>query len=97
MAVRRNSIPIFGKTLSTALMKKLVESSVKTIYIALDRDAQKDALNHAQTLLNYGKEVYWVNMEDKDPSEMGFEQFTEKLHDAQPLTFTDIMLLKMEL
>ena len=97
MAVRRNSIPIFGKTLSNALMKKLVESSVKTIYIALDNDAQKAALNHAQTLLSYGKEVYMVDMEDKDPSEMGFEQFTEKLHNASPLTLSELMLRKINL
>jgi DNA primase len=97
IAVRRNSIPIFGKTLSTALMKKLVESSVKTIYIALDCDAQKAALNHAQTLLSYGKEVYMVDMEDKDPSEMGFEQFTEKLHNAYPLTLSELMLRKINL
>ena len=97
MAVRRNSIPLFGKTISKALMKKLVESNVKTIYIALDRDAKKDALDHALTLTNYGKEVYWIDMEDKDPSEMGFEQFTEKLHNATPLTFSDIMLLKMNI
>lgn len=97
IAVRRNSIPLFGKTISKALMKKLVESNVKTIYIALDRDAKKDALDHALTLTNYGKEVYWVDMEDKDPSEMGFEQFTEKLHNATPLTFSDIMLLKMNI
>ena len=95
IAVRRNAIPLFGKTISQALMLKLVESSVKTIYIALDRDAQKAALNHALTLLNYGKEVYWVDMDDKDPSEMGFEHFTEKLHNAQPLTFTDIMIKKL--
>jgi DNA primase len=95
MAVRRNAIPLFGKTISNALMKKLVESSVKTIYIALDIDAKKDALNHAQTLLDYGKEVYWIDMDSKDPSELGFEQFTEKLHDVQPLTLMDIMLLKI--
>ncbi len=97
MAVRRNAIPLFGKTLSNALMKKLVESSVKTIYIALDIDAKKDALDHAQTLLNYGKEVYWVDMKSKDPSDLGFEQFTKLLHDAQPLTFSDIMMLKMNI
>ena len=97
MAVRRNSIPLFGKTISNALMKKLVESNVKTIYIALDRDAKKDALDHALTLTNYGKEVYWVDMDDKDPSEMGFENFTEKLHNANPLTFSGIMLLKMNI
>jgi DNA primase len=95
MAVRRNSIPLFGKRIPNALMQKLVESSVKTIYIALDRDAQKDALNHAETLLNYGKEVYFVDMEDKDPNEMGFEQFTKLLHTAQPLTFMDLMQKKL--
>jgi DNA primase len=95
MAVRRNAIPLFGKIISDALMKKLVESSVKTIYIALDRDAQKDALKHAETLLNYGKEVYFVDMEDKDPSEMGFEQFTQLLHNAHPLTFMDLMQKKL--
>jgi len=97
ISVRRNAIPLFGKSISNALMKKLVESSVKTIYIALDRDAKKDALDHALTLTNYGKEVYWVDMDDKDPSEMGFETFTKKLHNANPLTFSDIMLLKMNI
>ena len=95
MAVRRNAIPLFGKRIPNALMQKLVESSVKTIYIALDRDAQKDALNHAETLLNYGKEVYFVDMENKDPNEMGFEEFTKLLHTAQPLTFMDLMQKKL--
>jgi hypothetical protein len=36
-------------------------------------------------------------MDDKDPSEMGFENFTEKLHNANPLAFSDIMLLKMDI
>jgi DNA primase len=95
VAVRRNAIPLFGKSISTSLMRKLVESSVKTIYIALDRDAQKDALDHAQTLLDYGKEIYFIDMQDKDPSEMGFEQFTQLLHTAQPLTFIDLMQKKL--
>ena len=97
IAVRRNAIPLFGKRIPNALMKKLVESSVKTIYIALDNDAQKDALNHAQTLLDYGKEVYFVDMKDKDPNEMGFEEFTKLIHTAQPLTFMDLMHKKLKL
>jgi len=36
-------------------------------------------------------------MDDKDPSEMGFEHFTEKLHNAFPLTFSDLMLKKINL
>jgi hypothetical protein len=88
---------LFGKGISNALMKKLVESSVKTIYIALDRDAQKAALDHAQTLLDYGKEVYFITMDGKDPNELGFEQFTKLLHIAQPLTFSELMMKKLGL
>lgn len=95
IAVRRNVIPLFGKDISTSLMKKLVESNVETVYIALDRDAQKAALNHAETLMNYGKEVYFIDMEEKDPSDLGFEKFTHILHNASPITFSDLMYKKI--
>ncbi len=45
MAIKRNAIPLFGKTISRRLMKKLVESEVKTVYIALDKDAVKQAMD----------------------------------------------------
>ena len=45
-------------------MKKLVTSQVDKIYIALDKDAQKQALQHCQQLLDLGKEVYLVDMEE---------------------------------
>jgi hypothetical protein len=34
-------------------------------------------------------------MEDKDPSEMGFEQFTKLIHSAQPLDFMELMHKKL--
>ena len=43
MAIKRNAIPLFGKNIQSSLMKKLVESKVKKIYIALDNDAMKQA------------------------------------------------------
>jgi DNA primase len=97
IAIKRNAIPLFGKTISKALMKKLVESDVKTVYLALDQDAIKDALDHAMTLLNYGKSVYLVEMDNKDPSELGFEKFTKLLHNAHELTLLDLMMKKMNL
>ena len=97
IAIKRNAIPLFGKTISKALMVKLVESEVKTVYLALDQDAIKDSLDHAMTLLNYGKSVYLVEMEGKDPSELGFEKFTKLLHNAHELTLVDLMLKKINL
>jgi len=95
IAVRRNAIPLFGKTISKALMMKLVQSDVKTVYVALDNDAMKDAMKHCETLLNLGKEVYLVELEDKDPSDLGFEKFTLLLHQAQPLSLSKLLMRKL--
>ena len=94
MAIKRNSIPLFGKKLSTTLMKKIIESNVKKIYLALDEDALKDAFNHAKTFMDYGKRVYLIEMGDKDPSELGFKKFTKLLHNATELT-TSVLMKKM--
>jgi DNA primase len=97
IAIRRNAIPLFGKTISQALMMKLVENNVKTIYIALDNDALKDALKHCEKLINLGKEVYLIQLDDKDPSDIGFQQFTKLLHTSTQLTFSDLFAKKVEL
>ena len=75
MAIKRNVIPLFGKNIQSSLMKKIVSSKVQKIYIALDNDAINKALEFCETLLDEGKEVYLVELEGKDPSEMGFEHF----------------------
>ena len=67
IAIKRNAIPLFGKTIPKSLMMKLVESEVKTVYLALDKDALKEALNYSQTLLDHGKEVYLIELEGKIP------------------------------
>jgi hypothetical protein len=95
IAIKRNAIPLLGKNIQPALMKKLVESKVQKIYIALDNDAVKKALEFCETLLNVGKEVYLVELEGKDPSEMGFENFTKLIQTTQPLTQYKLMEKKL--
>ena len=97
MAIKRNAIPLFGKKLSTTLMKKIIESNVKKIYLVLDEDALKDAFQHAETFLSYGKKVYLIEMGDKDPSELGFENFTKLLHNATKLTISTLMKKRLAL
>jgi DNA primase len=97
IAIKRNAIPLFGKSIPKALMMKLVESEVKTIYLALDQDAIKEATNYSQKLIDMGKEVYLLNLEEKDPSDLGLEKMISLLHNAKPLTFMDLFLQKMQL
>jgi DNA primase len=95
IAIKRNVIPLLGKNIQSKLMKKIVMSSVDRIYIALDKDAQKQALNFCEQLMNEGKEVYLVDMKDKDPSEMGFENFINLITDTTPITFSGLLEKKL--
>lgn len=97
IAIKRNAIPLFGKTILNSLMLKLVSSEVKTVYLALDADAIKQSLSHAENMLNYGKEVYLLDLRGKDPSEIGFNNMIDLLHKAKPLTLSNLLFKKMEL
>ena len=95
MAIKRNAIPLLGKNIQSSLMKKIVTSVVDKIYIALDRDAIKQALNFCERLMAEGKEVYLVDLQDKDPSEMGFKNFTKLIQKTVPLTYYNLMEHKL--
>jgi DNA primase len=97
MAIKRNAIPLFGKNIQSSLMKKLVESKVQKIYIALDNDAVKQALKFCEQLLDVGKEVYLVELQGKDPSEMGFKHFTKLIQTTIPLTQYKLMEKKLSI
>jgi DNA primase len=97
MAIKRNAIPLFGKNIQPTLMKKLVESKVQKIYIALDNDAMKQALGFCEQLLDIGKEVYLVELSGKDPSDLGFENFTRLVQTVSPLTQYKLMEKKLSI
>jgi|TARA_R110000796_G_scaffold65871_5_gene151931 DNA primase len=97
IAIKRNAIPLLGKNIQSNLMKKIVTSTVRKIYIALDQDARKQALYFAEKFINEGKEVYLVELEGKDPSEMGFSHFTNLIQQTFPLTQYDLMEKKLQL
>ena len=97
LAIKRNVIPLLGKNISKELMKKIVTSSIQKIYIALDKDAIKEALGFCENLLNQGKKVYLVELQDKDPGEMGFVNFTNLIQQTPKLTFSKLFEKKLQL
>ena len=86
-----------GNSITSSLMKKIVTSKVKKIYIALDSDALKLSLKHAEYLINEGKKVYLIELNGKDPSEMGFAQFTNLIQNTSPLNEYTLMEKKLSL
>ena len=97
IAIKRNAIPLLGKNIQSNLMKKIVSSKVEKIYIALDSDAMKSSLNFCERFMNEGKEVHLLEMNDKDPSELGFKRFTELIQKSTPLTLSGLLARKLAL
>ena len=97
IAIRRNAIPLLGKSITDSLYKKLITSKVTDIYVALDTDARDKALTISEKLLNQGKRVFLVDLPDKDPSEMGFRAFTELIQESVELDISNIMIRKLDL
>ena len=80
IAVRRNAIPLFGKTISNALKHAVIKNNVKDIYVCLDRDARVQAISTVEYFLSNGINVYFVDMNEKDPSELGFEKIIQLIN-----------------
>lgn len=97
MAIRRNAVPILGKNISKSFLKKIVSSKVKEIYIALDKDALKKAVKFCEQFISMGKKVYLVDMDEKDPSEMGFQLFTNHIQEAEELDLSSLLQYKLNL
>jgi chaperonin GroEL (HSP60 family) len=97
IAIKRNAIPLLGKSIEPNLMKRIVTSAIDKIYIALDKDAIKKALDFCEQLINEGKEVYLVEMDDKDPSEMGFKAFLSLIQTVDPLSADKLLKYKLSL
>jgi hypothetical protein len=57
----------------------------------------KQAIKFAEELMNEGKEIYLVELKDKDPSSMGFVNFTKLIQNTYPLTQYDLISKKLQL
>ena len=95
IAVKRNAIPLYGKTIPRALREKIAEKNVKHIYISLDKDALSSALKLCQEMMNEDRNVYFIDLQEKDPSEVGFSKFWDIVEQTRRLTFYDLVKNKM--
>lgn len=97
MTIKRNVIPLLGKNIQNNLMKKLITSKVKKVYIVLDKDALKNSIKYCENLMNEGKKIYLVELDKKDPNKMGFLEFTKTIQKTKQLTFSKLLEKKLEL
>tara|TARA_B100001769_G_C21960055_1_gene516655 strand:+ start:91 stop:876 length:786 start_codon:yes stop_codon:yes gene_type:complete len=96
LAIKRNAIPLFGKIVLEKLKKAVVENRVKNINIALDRDARAKALQCCEYFINNGVTVTLVDLEEQDPSDLGFSNITNIIQNSNTLTPYQLMEQKIK-
>lgn len=92
--IKRNCIPLLGTTIGNKLISTIIEKKVTDVYIALDPDARIQAINITERLINEGINVYFINLEDKDPNALGFEKINKQIKSTNSLTLSDLIKYK---
>ena len=96
ISIRTNAIPMLSKKPSKSLLKKIFEKKVKTIYIALDEDAKKDAYNLSEFFRDFGIDSKVVKLpKDKDPNDLGFEKMNNLIDKTISSSFSDMIQAKL--
>ena len=91
IAIRRNAIPLFGKSIQSELEKKIVANKVKKLYICLDSDALSNAIGLSKKFMSYGIDTHLVDMGEEDASDMGYENINQKIYDTPSLDLRKLM------
>jgi DNA primase len=95
IAIRRNSIPLFGKEIPEVLRLKIITENVSDIVLGLDPDAIKKSIEYINEFLNEGRNVYLLNFSKKDPSEEGYANNIALLNNSKKIKFSDLIKLKL--
>lgn len=97
IAVKRNAIPLFGKKILPKLKETILLRKVKDLHICLDKDAKADALKNVNYFSANGVNVHFVELNKKDPSEIGFNEITKTIAKTKTVDFSDLIRLKLSI
>ena len=95
ISLKRNAVPLFGKTMSPSLKEAIILNNCPEINIVLDDDALKSAIYISEYLLSLGKRVKLVRLQGKDPNVLGFEKTMQAIEKTDYLDFRGIMMLRL--
>lgn len=98
IGVKRNAIPLLGKTIGSVLAERLMTSPVDDIYLALDPDANRELTKQSQWLAGQGFNVFPILLpRGEDPSTLGMDAMYELMMNVEPLSFQGLIEMKLKL
>jgi len=94
IAIKRNAIPILGNTISNTLKQKLINHG-SDVYVALDSDMFNQSVRVIEDFIKNALNVYYVELDKKDPAEVGFAEMNNKIHYSKKMTMQEFLKLKL--
>lgn len=98
IAIRRNAIPLFGKTIPNKLLIQLIINKPPIVYLCLDNDAISDSIEIAEELMNNNISVSVVDLPDnEDPSSLGFKETWKLINKSESIGFDSLIKYKLNI
>ena len=95
IAVRRNAIPLFGKTMSAKLKTTLLAEKPPRINVLLDSDARRDAITLCEFFLKSEIPVFLIDLDSKDAADAGFLKTWQHIYNSTELNFSKLIQIKL--
>lgn len=96
ISLKRNAVPLFGKTMSQKLKTAIIQSNCPEVNIVLDDDALEDAVKIAHYIHKIGRVAKIVRLDGKDPNVLGFAKSSEEIKKTERLDFGSMLKLRLE-
>jgi len=95
MSVKYNVIPLFGKMMSKKLRMKLMQNRPPRVNVLLDNDALESSLKICEFLLSNNIETYLVQLDGKDPNEIGHKKTWQTINNSVRIDETLLYRFKL--
>ena len=97
-AIKRNAIPLLGKTIPNAIKSALVKYRPPSVYIILDNDAILESIRSIEYLMKNGINIFLVELPpNSDPSLLGFTKIWELIKKSNKMDFEELIKYKINL
>ena len=97
MTIKNNAIPLLGKFPSKLLLQNFILNKVTHVNMILDNDALTHAIKNCHMIYKLGISVSLIQLDQKDPSIIGFENINKLINQARPLEFQDFLAYRLKL
>lgn len=87
ITIRRNAIPLNGKSIRSRLKQKIIESRVPKVILCFDGDAVLSLMQQARYFIQNGIPVYKVTLPiDSDANSLGYDKIWKLIDSAEEIT-----------